>query len=151
VRKEKIMANGLTVRAVLETGLSFDVETGSGHHIILDTTEPGVSKNAGPSPMEMLLVGLAGCSAMDILSILRKKRQDVAAYEVHVHGKRSQEHPRVFIEISLEHILTGHNIQPEAVQRSIQLSEERYCGASGMLGKTATITHTYYILEREGS
>jgi putative redox protein len=144
------MANDLTVRAVLETGLSFDVETGSGHHIILDTTEAGVSKNAGPSPMETLLVGLAGCSAMDILALLRKKRQNVSAYEVRVQGKRAQEHPKVFVEIALEHILTGHNIQPEAVQRSIQLSEERYCGASAMLGETATITHTLRILEEEG-
>ena len=141
------MANDLTVRAVLETGLSFDVETGSGHHIILDTTDPAVSTDAGPSPMEMLLVGLAGCSAMDILAILRKKRQDVTAYEVRVRGQRAQEHPKVFLDIALEHILTGHNIQPEAVQRSIQLSEERYCGASAMLGKTATITHTFRILE----
>ena len=145
------MANETTVRAVLETGLSFDIETESGHHLILDTTEPGVSQNAGPSPMEVLLVGLAGCSAMDILAILRKKRQDVTAYEVHVHGKRAQEHPRVFVEIALEHILTGHKIQPEAVQRSIQLSEERYCGVSAMLSKTATITHTFRILERQGS
>ena len=141
------MANDLMARAVLDTGLSFNVETGSGHHVILDTADPGVSKNAGPSPMEILLVGLAGCAAMDILAIQRKKRQDVTAYEVRVHGKRAQEHPKVFLEIVLEHILTGHNIQPEAVQRSIQLSEERYCGASAMLGKTATITHTFRILE----
>jgi putative redox protein len=78
---------------------------------------------------------------------LRKKRQDVTAYEVQVTGIRAEEYPMVFVEITVEHIVTGHKIQPEAVARAIQLSEERYCGAGAMLGKVAHLTHTFRILD----
>ena len=141
------MANETTVHATLETGMRFDVETGSGHHVILDTSKLDGGQDSGPSPMEMLLVALAGCSGMDIISILRKKRQNITAYELRVHGIRAEEHPKVFLDITVEHILTGHNIQPQAVERSIQLSEERYCSVSAMLGKTATIKNTFHIIE----
>ena len=141
------MANDMTVRAKLETGMRFEVETGSGHHILLDAAEHNGGQNAGPQPMEMLLVSLASCAAMDIISILRKKRQDISAYEVRVWGGRTEEYPRVFVEITVEHIFLGQNIQPEAVKRAIELTEERYCGASAMLGKTATLTHTFRIIE----
>ena len=97
--------------------------------------------------MELLLVGLGGCTGMDVISILRKKRQQVTGYEVHVSGIRAEENPMVFVEISVEHIITGHDIQPEAVARAIQLSEERYCGAGAMLGKVAHLTHTFRFVE----
>lgn len=141
------MANDMTVRATLETGMRFDVETGSGHHVILDAAEHNGGQNSGPQPMEMLLVALAGCSGMDILTILRKKRQDISGYELRIHGMRTEEHPKVYLDITLEHIFSGHNIRPEAVERAIELTEERYCGASAMLGKTATIGHTFSIIE----
>ena len=141
------MANDMTVRATLETGMRFDVETGSGHHIILDAAEHNGGQNSGPQPMEMLLVALAGCSGMDILTILRKKRQDITGYELRIYGMRAEEHPKVYLDITLEHIFSGHNIRPEAVERAIELTEERYCGASAMLGKTATIGHTFSIIE----
>jgi putative redox protein len=141
------MANEMTVRATLESGMRFDVETGSGHHVILDANERNGGQNSGPQPMEMLLVALASCSGMDILAILRKKRQDITGYELRVHGLRAEEHPKVFLDITIEHIFTGHNIRPEAVQRAIELTEERYCGASAMLSKTATIGHTFNIIE----
>jgi putative redox protein len=143
------MANDMTVRAKLETGMRFDAETGSGHHILLDAGEHNGGQNAGPQPMEMLLVSLASCAAMDIISILRKKRQNIATYEVLVWGGRTEEYPRVFVEITVEHLFSGQNIQPEAVQRAIELTEERYCGASAMLGKTARISHTYRILQED--
>ena len=136
-----------TVRATLETGMRFDVETGSGHHILLDAAEHNGGQNSGPQPMEILLVGLAGCSGMDIIAILRKKRQDITAYEMRIHGERTEEYPRVFVEITIEHIFTGHAVQPEAVKRAIDLTEERYCGASAMLGKTAKLRHTFRIIE----
>ncbi len=136
-----------TVRATLEKDMRFDVETGSGHHILLDATEHNGGQNTGPQPMEILLVGLAGCAGMDIIAILRKKRQDITAYEVRIHGERTEEYPRVFVEITIEHIFTGHAVQPEAVKRAIDLTEERYCGASAMLGKTAKLTHTFRIIE----
>ena len=141
------MANDMTVRATLESGMRFDVETGSGHHVILDAAEHNGGQNSGPQPMEMLLVALAGCSGMDILTILRKKRQDITGYELRIHGMRAEEHPKVYLDITLEHIFTGHNIRPEAVERAIELTEERYCGASAMLGKTAAIGHTFSIIE----
>jgi putative redox protein len=141
------MANDMTVRATLETGMRFDVETGTGHHVILDAAEHNGGQNSGPQPMEMLLVALAGCSGMDILTILRKKRQDITGYELRIYGMRAEEHPKVYLDITLEHIFSGHNIRPEAVERAIELTEERYCGASAMLGKTATIGHTFSIIE----
>jgi len=97
--------------------------------------------------MELLLVGLGGCTGMDVISILRKKRQQVTGYAVHVSGIRAEENPMVFVEITVLHIVTGHHIQPEAVARAIQLSEERYCGAGAMLGKVAHLTHTFRIVE----
>ncbi len=141
------MANDMSVRAMLKEEMCFDVETGSGHHLLLDAAEHNGGQDKGPRPMEMLLVALATCASMDILAILRKKRQDITAYEVRVHGGRTEDHPRVFVEIEVEHIFSGHAIRPEAVQRAIELTEERYCGASAMLGKTATITHTFRLIE----
>jgi putative redox protein len=141
------MANDMTVRATLVTGMRFDVETGSGHHVILDAAEHNGGQDSGPRPMEMLLVALASCAGMDIITILRKKRQDITGYELRVHGMRAEEHPRVFLDITVEHIFTGHSIKSEAVERAIELTEERYCGASAMLGKTATLKHTFLITE----
>lgn len=141
------MANDMTVRAALETGMRFDVETGSGHHVFLDAAGHNGGQDSGPQPMEMLLVALAGCAGMDIISILRKKRQEISAYEIRVHGLRAEEHPKVFLDITIEHIFTGHNIRPEAIERAIQLTEDRYCGASIMLSKTAIIKNTFHIID----
>lgn len=141
------MANEMSATAVLDTGMCFDVMTSSGHHILLDSAEQNGGQDRGPRPMEMLLVALASCAGMDVLSILRKKRQNVKMYEVRVRGDRTEEHPKVFVEITVEHILTGHAIQPEAVKRAIELTEEKYCGASIMLGKAAKVTHTFRLIE----
>jgi putative redox protein len=141
------MAEQMTALVKLETGMQFDAESGSGHHITLDAAEHGGGQNAGFRPMELLLVGLGGCTGMDVISILRKKRQQVTGYEVQVSGIRAEAHPMVFVEITVEHIVTGHQIQPEAVERAIQLSKERYCGAGAMLGKVAHLTHTFRIVE----
>ncbi len=141
------MAEIMTAQATLEMGMRFVAESGSGHHVTLDADEHGGGQNAGFRPMELLLAGLAGCTGMDVISILRKKRQQVTAYEVHVTGRRAEDHPMVFVEISVEHVVTGHHLQAEAVAHAIQLSEERYCGAGAMLGKVARLTHTYCIVE----
>jgi putative redox protein len=141
------MAEVMTARATLETGMRFVTEGGSGHRVTLDADEHGGGENAGFRPMEMLLAGLAGCTGMDVISILRKKRQAVTGYEVYVQGVRAEAYPMVFVEIIVEHVVTGHSIQPEAVARAIALSEERYCGAGAMLGKVAHLTHTYRIVE----
>src|SRR6266567_904157 len=141
------MAEQMTATVKLETGMRFDAEAGSGHYVILDAAEHGGGQNAGFRPMELLLVGLGGCTGMDVISILRKKRQQVTAYAVHVVAVRAEDHPMVFVEINVVHIVTGHQIQPEAVARAIQLSEERYCGAGAMLGKVAHLRHTFHIVE----
>ena len=141
------MAEQMTATVRLETEMRFDAAAGSGHHVTLDAAEHGGGQDAGFRPMEMLLVGLGGCTGMDVISILRKKRQQVTGYEVHVSGIRAEDNPMVFVEITVEHIVTGKHIQPEAVARAIQLSEERYCGAGAMLGKVAHLTHTFRIVE----
>jgi putative redox protein len=143
------MGEKMTATVQLEAEMRFGAESGSGHHLTLDATEQHGGKNAGFVPMELLLVSLAGCTGMDVISMLRKMRQQVANYEVHVEGIRAEEHPMVFVEITVEHVVTGHHMQPEAVARAIQLSEERYCGAGAMLGKVAHLTHRFTIVEAE--
>ena len=141
------MSEIMKAQATLETGMHFDAVSGSGHHVTLDADEHGGGHNAGFRPMELLLVGLAGCTGMDVISILRKMREPVTGYEVHVQGVRAEDHPMVFVEITVEHVVTGHHLRPEAVARAIELSKERYCGAGAMLGKVAHLTHTYRIVE----
>lgn len=141
------MGEVLTVRSRLLDGMQFAALAGSGHTVVLDAAEHAGGQGAGFVPMEMLLVGLAGCTGMDVISVLRKKRQDVTGYEVQVHGERAEDHPMVFTDITVEHIVTGHNVSPEAVARAIELSETKYCGAGAMLGKTAKLLHTFRIVE----
>src|SRR6266705_5563390 len=141
------MGEKMTAQVKLESGMRFDAASGSGHHVTLDASEQDGGQDTGFRPMELLLVGLGGCTGMDVISILRKKRQQVTGYEVHVTGIRAEENPMVFVEITVEHIITGHHIQPETVARAIQLSEERYCGAGAMLGKVAHLRHTFHIVE----
>ncbi|HEV2579524.1 MAG TPA: OsmC family protein [Ktedonobacteraceae bacterium] len=143
------MAEMMTAVAKLEAGMRFEGEAGSGHYVSLDASENSGGNNAGFRPMELLLVGLAGCTGMDVISILRKKRQEVTGYEVHVQAVRAETHPMVFEEITVEHIITGHHIDHEAVRRAIELSEQRYCGAGAMLGKVAALRHMYCIVEAE--
>jgi putative redox protein len=140
----------MDVQAHLVEGMRFDVKASSGHQVTVDMLD-GLEGQPSPgfSPMEMLLVGLAGCTGISVLSVLRAKRQKITGYELRMHGKRADQHPKVFVEISVEHVVTGHNVQPVAVERSIELSETRYCGVEAMLSKTARITHTYRIVETE--
>ncbi|HEY1348149.1 MAG TPA: OsmC family protein [Ktedonobacteraceae bacterium] len=143
------MAEIMTARAHLVDTMSFKVESGSGHSVLLDASPSEGGADRGFRPMEMLLIGLAGCTGMDVISILRKKRQEVSAYEVYVTGWRAQGHPMVFVDITVEHVVSGHAIQPEAVARAIELSAKRYCGAGAMLGRGAHLTHTYRIIETQ--
>jgi putative redox protein len=135
--------------ARLEEGMRFAADAGSGQRVMLDMLDEqgGEAKSAGSSPMEMLLIGLAGCTGMSVLSILHARRQEITGYEVQVVGFRAEEHPKVFVDITVEHIITGHNVRPELVARAIELTETRYCGVEVMLGKTAMLHHTYQIVE----
>jgi len=131
-------------RVIWQGGLAFEGVSGSGSTVRLDSSahEGG---GGGFSPMEIVLVGLAGCTAMDVISILKKKRQDVTSFEVRAHGQRADDFPQVFTDIALEYIVRGHNIDPKAVERSIELSETKYCSVMGMLKKSVNITMTYRI------
>jgi putative redox protein len=139
------MAQELEIRAHHVANLQFVAETESGHSVTLDSHD----YNTGASPMEMLLVSLAGCSGISVISILQKKQQNVTHYEVLVHGKRAETHPQVFTEITVEHILTGHNIRRIAVERAIQLAETRYCNVSIMLSRIVRLKYSYRIIEDE--
>jgi putative redox protein len=144
------MGEMMTAKARLMEGMRFMAESGSGHIVNLDASVEHGGADLGFRPMELLLVGLAGCTAMDVISILRKKRQEVRGYTVAVSGVRAETNPMVFTEITVEHRVFGHELDPEAVRRAIELSESRYCGAGAMLGKTARLTHTFRILEEDG-
>ena len=126
-------------------GMRFEGTADSGHTLVLDSAVEHGGENAGFRPMELLLIGLAGCTAMDVISILRKKRQPVTGLEVRVRGERAEEHPRAFTEIHIEYVVYGEGIAPEAVARSIQLSEEKYCSAAASLRGVARITSSYRI------
>jgi putative redox protein len=141
------MSELMTAGARLLDGMRFEGEAGSGFRLIMDSDGDHPGADAGFRPMELLLVGLAGCTAMDVISILRKKRQDVTAYDVHMRGERAETDPKVFTHITVEHVVTGHDISPAAVARAIELSETTYCGAGATLGKTAMLQHTFRIVE----
>ena len=138
------MTEVMNVQGTYQTGMSFHLETGTGHALTMDGDHL-----AGPSPMEVLLVSLAGCSGISVISILQKKREDVTHYAIHVQGLRAETYPRVFVEITVEHIVTGHHVQTQSVERAIELAETRYCGVSIMLNKATQLKHTYRIFEAE--
>jgi putative redox protein len=122
----------------------FIVTTPSGHSITLDTDHV---RNSAPTPMELLLVALGSCTAVDVVSILHKKRQDVTDYRVEVRGDRRAEHPRSFKRIEVHHIVTGRNISGQSVAQAIKLSEEKYCSVAATLRPTAEIVSSYEIIE----
>jgi putative redox protein len=131
-------------------GMQFVGEAGSGHAIVLDGTESAGGRNTGLRPMELLLVGLAGCTAMDVKFILQRKRQPVTGVQVKVEAVRADEHPKIFTNIKLQYIVTGRGLSEKAVKDSIELSENTYCSASAMLGKAAEISYSYQIVEEMG-
>jgi putative redox protein len=134
-------------KVVWSEGLRFDGTATSGHEVVLDSSLAVGGTNAGFRPMELILLGLAGCTAMDVISLLQKKRQAVGGFEVRVTGTRADEHPRVYTDAHIEYIVRGHNIQPQALERSIELSETKYCPAQAMLRQSMHITHSYRIIE----
>jgi putative redox protein len=117
----------------------------SGHAIVVD----GSAEKVGPSPMELVLIGLVGCTAYDVIGILQKKRQAVASLQVSARAERADDPPRVYTAIEVEYVVRGRDIKTKAVEDAIRLSKETYCSASIMLGKTAHIT-TRYRIEEEG-
>jgi len=127
----------------------FVAESGSGHSVVLDGAVEGGGRNMGMRPMEMLLIGLGGCTAYDVVTILRKSHQTIAACRVEVEAERAKETPKVFSRIHVHFVVTGRALKEAQVKRAVSLSAEKYCSASIMLGKTATITHDYEIITSE--
>jgi len=127
--------------------MSFTGIAESGFPLTLDAGPEVGGEGRGLRPMELLALGLAGCTAMDVISILAKKRQQVTNFEVRLSARRSKEHPKVFTLISLEYIVTGIQVDPQAVERAVQLSEELYCPAQAMLKQAVKIESHITILE----
>jgi putative redox protein len=126
-------------------GLSFAGEAESGFTVRLGGDASVGGAEDGFRPMELIAVGIAGCTAMDVISILMKKRQHVMAFEVLVHARRAEDHPKVFTQIDIEYVVRGEQVEEAAVERAIQLSEERYCPAIAMFRQVAPLNLTYRI------
>ena len=129
--------------------MSFVGESGSSHSVVMDSAPEAGGRNLGVRPMEMLLLGLGGCTAFDVVSILRKSRQQMVACEVEIEAERAGEIPKVFTKIHLHFILSGKDLEQNKVAKAVSLSADKYCSASRMLEKTATITHDFEIVNLE--
>jgi len=128
-------------------GMSFVAETGSGHLVTMDGSPEAGGRNLAPRPMELLLAGAGGCSAFDVVLILKRARQDVRDCEVRLTAERAETDPKVFTKIAFHYTVRGRNLKPDAVARAVRLSAEKYCSASIMLGKTAELVHDWEIVE----
>jgi putative redox protein len=131
----------MNAKVVWKGDMSFVGENEEGFLIPLDSKKVVGGHDAGFRPLQLLAIGLVGCTGMDVISILRKKRQEVTDFEVTAAIERADQHPKVFTKIVLEYIVSGKNIDPEAVERAVVLSETKYCPAQAMLSKAAEITH----------
>jgi putative redox protein len=135
-----------TINWMPASGMAFAAETGSGHIINMDGAPEGGGRNLAPRPMEMVLAGTGGCTAYDVVLILKRGRHDVRGCQVKLTAERADTDPKVFTKIHMHFVVTGANLSETAVQRAVQMSHEKYCSASIMLGKTADITTSFEIL-----
>jgi putative redox protein len=122
-------------------------ESGSGHAVVMDGAPESGGRNLGIRPMEMLLLGLGGCSAFDVMLILKRGREQVTDCVVEMDAERAAEDPKVFTRIAMRYIITGTNLDPKKAERAVTLSAEKYCSASAILGKTAVIAHTIELID----
>jgi putative redox protein len=136
----------MKTRITWKGNVSFLAESGSGHSVLMDGAPEAGGQNAGPRPMEMLLMGLGGCTAFDVVMILKKGRHDIRDCVVEIEAERASADPKVFTRIHLHFIVTGKDVVSAQVERAIDLSAEKYCSASIMLKSTATITHDFELI-----
>ncbi|MEE9222791.1 MAG: OsmC family protein [Nitrosomonadaceae bacterium] len=136
----------MKIRIKWNDGVSFLGETEGGHTVLMDGAPEVGGRNLGLRPMELVLMGTGGCTASDVVMILKKSRQDISDCIVEIEAERATEDPKVFTRIHYHFILTGNNLKPQQVDRAINLSAEKYCSASIMLGKTAEMTHDFEIV-----
>ena len=126
--------------------MSFVGESGSGHSVVMDSAPEAGGRDLGIRPMEMLLLGLGGCTSFDVVSILKKSRQDLVDCEAHVEAERATDIPRVFTKIHIHFVVSGRGLDEAKVRRAVELSADKYCSASRMLEKAAEITHDFEII-----
>jgi putative redox protein len=131
-------------------GRAFVGESGSGHAVVMDGAPESGGRNIGVRPMEMLLLGLGGCTAFDVVMILERMREKVTGLDIALEGERAAEDPKVFTHVKIIYKVTGRNLKPANVERAVNLSAEKYCSASIMFGKTAKIEHAFEIIEEGG-
>jgi len=132
----------------LQEGSTFEGVAGSGHRVTMDVAPEVGGRNLGLRPMEMVLLGLGGCTAIDVLHMLRKGRQPIADMRVELDAERADDAPKVFTRIHVHFVLTGAGLDPHKIERAIKLSANKYCSASMMLNKTAEMTHDFEIVEQ---
>lgn len=135
-----------TVHWVADAGMAMLAETGSGHLISMDGAPEGGGRNLAPRPMETLLAGAGGCTAYDVVLILKRGRQAVRGCTVKLSAERAETDPKVFTRLNMHFLVRGHRLTESAVARAIALSHEKYCSATAMLGRTAEVTTSYEIL-----
>jgi putative redox protein len=124
-------------------------ESGSGHSVVMDGAPDAGGRNLGVRPMEMLLLGLGGCSAFDVMLILKRGREAVTDCVVEIEAERATTDPKVFTRIQMHYTVTGHALDSKKVERAVALSAEKYCSASAILAKTAEMTHTITLVESQ--
>lgn len=126
---------------------AFVGESESGHAFVIDGAQDGGGRNLGPRPMEVVLLGTGACSAYDVVTILRKARQQIRDCHVEIDAERASTDPKIFTRIHMHFVITGQDVSPEHVKRAVALSAEKYCSASIMLGKSAEMTHDFEITD----
>ncbi|MCX5716794.1 MAG: OsmC family protein [Nitrospirae bacterium] len=137
----------LEAKVTYVDGLQFLGEAASGHAIVMDGNKEVGGRNTGARPMELLLIGLGGCSGMDVVSILKKKKQGIKGVEIKVKGEKAENYPKKFTNIDIEFIVRGRNVSEDAVKRAVELSMEKYCSVKATLEGSAKVTWSYKIIE----
>lgn len=135
-----------TAKVTYVQGLQFVGEASSGHAIVMDSDPEVGGHNTGPKPMELLLIGIGGCSGMDVVSILKKKRQDITGIEVNVRGEEAEDYPKKYTGVTLEFVVRGRNISEDAVKKAIDLSMNKYCSVKATIEGSAKVNFSYRIV-----
>ncbi|MBI4697764.1 MAG: OsmC family protein [Nitrospirae bacterium] len=134
-------------KVTLVDAMQFIGTADSGHAVIMDAPVSSGGTNTGSKPMELLLMAFGGCSGMDVISILRKKKLHVTKFETHVEGRAADDYPHMYTALHIEYVVTGKDIPEDAVKRAIDLSLDKYCSVGATLGKAAKITHSYKVIQ----
>jgi putative redox protein len=137
----------LKARIKLAEGMTFVAESGSGHAVVVDANPDIGGRDLGPRPMELVLMGTGACSAIDVVLILRRSRQDIVDCVVELEAERATEDPKVFTRIHFHYVVTGRALSPSHVERAVNLSKDKYCSATAMLAKTAAVSADFEIRE----